>query len=160
LELLDAARRVGDVPIRFVLWRALQARDLSILDDYIHALEDYVEALSQVCENLGFATRALHRQRKALGRHRQVLDQDVDQFLLEGKHDLAAMAQHRLLTLGRLDATYARLAVEQEKEQKACLDIRLQLEARLSEARRRRDELLDQFRSQSSRCTAQCRPQP
>lgn len=146
VELLDTAKRIGNIPIRFVLWRAVDTQDWRLLDDYIHALEDYVEALSNVCDSLGHTVRALHRQRKALERHRTVLDRDIDQFLGEEKENLAIMAQHRLMTLARLDATYDRLIRQQEREQARYTDIRLLLEAKLSEARRRREELLDALR--------------
>ena len=143
MELLDTARRLGDVPTRFVLWQTIRSRNRDLLDTYIDALEDYVDALAQVCESLGHTVRALHRERKNLTRHRQVLDRNVDQFLAEGKALLAAMAQHRLLIFERLDATYARLLTQQERELEAYTEIRLRLEAKLSEARQRREEILD-----------------
>ncbi len=141
MELLESARRLGDFPTRFVLWRALQARDRTVLDLYVDALEDYIAALNDICDVLSGMVRTLRRASRLLERQRHLLEGNVAQFLREGKTDLAHMAQHRLLTLDYLAATYERLLHAQEREYEAYRDVRLLLEATLSEARQRREEV-------------------
>ncbi len=141
MELLESARRLGDFPTRFVLWRAVRDRDKRILDLYIDALEDYVAVLAEVCDTINALIRTLHRAQHSLERQQRIWQSNVQRFREEGKDDLSHMAQHRVLTMNYLAATYERLLSIQKKELAAYQEVRLLLEATLAESRQRREEI-------------------
>lgn len=141
MELLESARRLGEFPTRFVLWRALHTRDEGVLNLYIDALEDYVAVLGEVCETINALVRALHRAQRSLEQQRETWQSIARRFHEEGKADLARMAEHRVRAMRHQAATYERLLAAQERELTAYQEVRLWLEATLAEARQRREEI-------------------
>lgn len=141
MELLESARRLGEFPTRFVLWRAVRDRDRRILDLYIDALEDYVAVLAEVCDTISALIRTLHRAQHSLARQQRIWQSNVQRFREEGKDDLSHMARHRVLTMNYLAATYERLLNAKKEELAAYREVRLLLEATLAESRQRREEI-------------------
>ena len=141
MELLDSARRLGNFPTRFVLWRAVHTGDETVLNLYIDALEDYVAVLGEVCETISALVRTLHRAQRSLAQQRETWQAIAQRFREEGQTYLAEMAEHRVRTVDHLANTYERLLAGHEQELSAYQDVRLWLQATLAEARQRREEI-------------------
>ncbi len=160
MSLLDASRELAEFPTQYVFWRAVHEQDWRILDHYIHALEDLVDALKEIDALLGSMVRTLQREQGELHQLCRVFHRDISLFEEEGKDDLAEMARHRLASYRRLQVTYEHMEKARQDERDAYRDVRLILEATLSEARQRRDDFHDYLASSKGRGRGGSPPSP
>jgi phage shock protein A len=129
---------------------ALRANSLAVFDQYIREVEDNLENLEDALATVGAEVRTLRRKEGELSQRAAELDRNIDIFLREGKEDLALSAQSRLNSTNRLIEDYDEVRKRQTVEFDTLQEMRLKLEAKLTEVKQEREELralLDLVRS-------------
>ena len=120
---------------------ALKANSLAVFDQYIREVEDNLENLEDAVATVGGEVKTLRRKKADLEEKANALDRNIDVFLQEGKEDLALAAQSRLNSTNRLIQNYEQVLERQEAEFASLQEVRLKLEAKLTEVKQEREEL-------------------
>lgn len=121
--------------------KALEANSVKVLDEYIRQAERNLEELEESAATVGGTTRTLKRKYEEFAAMAEKLDRDIDTLLMSGKDDLAAAAQSDLNTKQQLSQEYYEQWQDQEKQYQLLLQMRGQLESRLTTIRQEREHL-------------------
>ncbi len=121
--------------------RALEANSVKVLDEYIRQVESNLVALEESAATVGGTVKTLKRKYEEFAGAAEKLDRDIDTLIINGKDDLAAAAQADLNTKQQLAQEYYEQWQDQEKQYQTMLDMRLNLESRLTAVRQEREHL-------------------
>lgn len=121
--------------------RALESNSVKVMDEYIRQVERNLEALEDSAATVGGTVRTLKRKYEEFAAAAEKLDRDIDTLILKGKDDLAAAAQAELNTKQELAQEYYEQWQSQEQQYQKMLDMRMQLETRLTTIKQEREKL-------------------
>jgi phage shock protein A len=140
-SLLDKIQTLISANLHAMVDAALKANSLAVFDQYIREVEDNLENLEDAVATVGGEVKTLRRKKSDLDQRAADLDRNIDIFLREGKEDLALAAQSRLNSTNRLIEDYDQALTRQEVEFQNLQQVRLKLEAKLTEVKQEREEL-------------------
>jgi phage shock protein A len=140
-SLLEKIQTLISANLHAMVDAALKANSLAVFDQYIREVEDNLENLEDAVATVGGEVKTLRRKKADLGQKASDLDRNIDIFLQEGKEDLALAAQSRLNSTNRLIQNYEQVLERQEAEFQSLQEVRLKLEAKLTEVKQEREEL-------------------
>jgi phage shock protein A len=140
-SLLEKIQTLISANLHAMVDAALQANSLAVFDQYIREVEDNLENLEDAVATVGGEVKTLRRKKADLDQKADALDRNIDIFLQEGKEDLALAAQSRLNSTNRLIQNYKQVLERQEAEFQSLQEVRLKLEAKLTEVKQEREEL-------------------
>jgi phage shock protein A len=141
-SILDRVGMLISANVNYLISQAMKANSIAIVDQYIRNVEDNLEALEDAAATIGGEAKTLRRKYNEFQSQADELDRNIDVFLREGKEQLAVAAQSRYNTVKRLADQYKAQAEAQEAEYQKLLDAKLKLEAKLTEVKQERVELL------------------
>jgi phage shock protein A len=141
-SILDRVGLLISANVNALIDRALRANSPAVLDEYIRRMEDNLEALEDAAAIVGGEGRTLQRKHDDYARQLKDLDRQIDMALSQGKNDLATAAQSRWNTMDRLAKSYGDQAAAQKREFDKLMGAKLKLEAKLTDVRHQREELL------------------
>ena len=121
--------------------RALETNSVKVMDEYIRQVERNLEALEDSAATVGGTVRTLKRKYEEFANQAEKLDRDIDTLILKGQDDLASRAQAELNTKQELAQEYYEQWQSQEKQYRNMLDMRLNLEGRLTTIKQEREKL-------------------
>jgi phage shock protein A len=122
--------------------RALEANSVKVLDEYIRQAEKNLDALEDSAATVGGTVKTLKRKYEEFAGAAEKLDRDIDTLILKGKNDLAAAAQSELNTKEQLAQEYYDQWQDQKKQYDQMLQMRRQLEAKMTTIRQEREQLI------------------
>lgn len=140
-SLLEKIQTLISANLHAMVDAALKANSLAVFDQYIREVEDNLENLEDAVATVGGEVKTLRRKKADLDQKASDLDRNIDIFLQEGKEDLALAAQSRLNSTNRLIQNYEQVLERQEAEFQSLQEVRLKLEAKLTEVKQEREEL-------------------
>ena len=141
-SLLDRVGLLITANVNALLDRALRANSPAVLDEYIRRMEDNLDALEDAAAVVGGEGRTLQRKADEYNRQLTDLDRQIDMALAQGKNDLATAAQSRYNTIARMAHSYTDQAAAQKREFDKLMGAKLKLEAKLTDVKHQREELL------------------
>lgn len=121
--------------------RALETNSVRVMDEYIRQVERNLEALEDSAATVGGTVRTLKRKYEEFAAQAEKLDRDIDTLIIKGKADLAAAAQAELNTKQQLAQEYYEQWQTQEKQYQHMLQMRLKLEAKLTNVKQEREQV-------------------
>ncbi|MGB7337627.1 MAG: PspA/IM30 family protein [Phototrophicaceae bacterium] len=121
--------------------RALEGNSLTVMDQYIRDVERNLEALEDSAATVGGTVRTLKRKYEEFANQAEKLDRDIDTLILQGKDDLAGLAQAELNTKQQLAQDYYEQWQSQQKQYQQMLDMRVKLESRMTTIKQERERL-------------------
>ncbi len=140
-SLLEKVQTLISANLHAMVDVALKANSLAVFDQYVREVEDNLENLEDAVATVGGEVKTLRRKKTVLDQKASDLDRNIDIFLREGKDDLALAAQSRLNSTNRLIQNYEQVLERQEAEFQSLQEVRLKLEAKLTEVKQEREEL-------------------
>ncbi len=140
-SLIDKVNTLINANLHSIVDRALQQNSVAVMDEYIRQAEKNMEALEDSAATVGGTVRTLKRKYDEFSAAAEKLDRDIDTLILKGKNDLAAAAQAELNTKQQLAQDYYEQWQQQEQQYQAMLNMRVQLEARMTSIRQQREQL-------------------
>ncbi len=140
-SLLEKIQTLISANLHAMVDAALKANSLAVFDQYVREVEDNLENLEDAVATVGGEVKTLRRKKADLDQKASDLDRNIDIFLQEGKEDLALAAQSRLNSTNRLLQNYEQVLERQEAEFQSLQEVRLKLEAKLTEVKQEREEL-------------------
>jgi phage shock protein A len=140
-SLLEKIQTLISANLHAMVDAALKANSLAVFDQYIREVEDNLENLEDALATVGGEVKTLRRKKADLDQKAGALDRNIDIFLQEGKEELALAAQSRLNSTNRLIQNYEQVLERQEAEFQSLQEVRLKLEAKLTEVKQEREEL-------------------
>lgn len=141
-SLFDKINTLISANLHAIVDRALEARSVEVLDEYIRQVERNLEALEDSAATVGGTVRTLKRKYDEFAQQAEKLDRDIDTLIVKGKEDLAGAAQAELNTKQQLSQDYYEQWQAQEGQYKQMLDMRLKLESRLTTIKSEREHLI------------------
>lgn len=141
-SLLDRVGLLVAANVNALLDRALRANSPAVLDEYIRRMEDNLDALEDAAAVVGGEGKTLQRKADEYNRQLTDLDRQIDMALAQGKNDLATAAQSRYNTAARMAHSYTDQAASQKREFDKLMGAKLKLEAKLTDVKQQREELL------------------
>ena len=141
-SILDRVGMLITANVNALIDRALRANSPAVLDEYIRRMEDNLDALEDAAATVGGEAKTLQRKHDDYTRQLGELDRQIDLALSQGKNDLAEAAQSRYNTISRLAKSYGDQATAQKSEFDKLIGAKLKLEAKLTDVRQQREELL------------------
>ncbi len=139
--LIDKVNTLISANLHGMVDRALQQNSVAVMDEYIRQAERNLEALEDSAATVGGTVRTLKRKHDEFSAAAEKLDRDIDTLVLKGKNDLAAAAQAELNTKQQLAQDYYEQWQQQDQQYQAMLNMRVQLESRLTTIRQQREQL-------------------
>ena len=121
--------------------RALESNSVKVMDEYIRQVERNLEALEDSAATVGGTVRTLKRKYEEFASQAEKLDRDIDTLIIKGKTDLAAAAQAELNTKQQLAQEYYEQWQQQEGQYQTMLQMRLKLEAKLTNVKQEREQV-------------------
>jgi len=140
-SLLEKVQTLISANLHAMVDSALRANSLAVFDQYIREVEDNLENLEDAVATVGGEVKTLRRKKADLDQKSSALDRNIDIFLQEGKEDLALAAQSKMNSTNRLLQNYEQVLERQEAEFTSLQEVRLKLEAKLTEVKQEREEL-------------------
>ena len=140
-SLLEKVQTLISANLHAMVDSALRANSLAVFDQYIREVEDNLENLEDAVATIGGEVKTLRRKKADLDQKASALDRNIDIFLQEGKEDLALAAQSKMNSTNRLLQNYEQVLERQEAEFTSLQEVRLKLEAKLTEVKQEREEL-------------------
>lgn len=140
--ILDRVGLLISANVNALIDRALRANSPAVLDEYIRRMEDNLEALEDAAATVGGEARTLDRKHQEYFKQLGEIDRQINLALTQGKNDLATAAQSRFNTIERLAQSYGEQAAAQKREFDKLMGAKLKLEAKLTDVRHQREELL------------------
>lgn len=140
-SLIDKVNTLINANLHSIVDRALQQNSVAVMDEYIRQAEKNMEALEDSAATVGGTVRTLKRKYDEFSAAAEKLDRDIDTLILKGKNDLAAAAQAELNTKQQLAQDYYEQWQQQEQQYQAMLNMRVQLESRMTSIRQQREQL-------------------
>jgi phage shock protein A len=116
-------------------------RDLQSLDAYSRQMEDYLEVVEDMTQTLGKGVKRLRKRQRYFEALTEEAEANARQFDREGKLSLARAAAERKAAMADAARAYRNEADAQNARLLEFMDVRLQLEARLTEVNRERARL-------------------
>lgn len=140
-SLMDKVNTLINASLHGMVDRALQQNSVAVMDEYIRQAEKNLEALEDSAATVGGTVKTLKRKHEEFAQAAEKLDRDIDTLILKGKNDLAAAAQAELNTKQQLAQEYYEQWQTQDQQYQAMLNMRMQLESRLTSIRQEREQL-------------------
>ena len=123
--------------------RALERNSLKVYDEYIRQIENNLEALEDSIATVGGTVKTLKRKHEEKTAQAEKMDYNIDSLIVQGRDELARAAQSELNILQELAQEYHEQWQIQDKQFKSLLDMRIQLQQRLTFIKQQRDKLQD-----------------
>ncbi len=140
-SLLDKVQTYINASLHSIVDRALEQNSVAVMDEYIRQAERDLDELEDATANVGGTVRTLKRKYEEFSAAAEKLDRDIDTLVLKGKDDLAAAAQSELNTKQRIAQEHYEQWQQQEGQYQTMLNMKMQLEARMSTLRQEREHL-------------------
>ena len=123
--------------------RALERNSLKVYNEYIRQIENNLEALEDSIATVGGTVKTLKRKHEEKTSQAEKMDYNIDSLIVQGRDELARAAQSELNILQELAQEYHEQWQIQDKQFKSLLDMRIQLQQRLTFIKQQRDKLQD-----------------
>jgi len=114
---------------------------LQILDDYSRQIEEYLNVIEDMTKALGKSVRRLRRRQRHFEALIEEADANIQQFNREGQEKLARAAAERKAVMSEAARAFRAEADSQNARLLEYMDVKLQLEARLTEVNLERARL-------------------
>jgi phage shock protein A len=140
-SIFDKVGTLINANLHSIVDRALEANSVKVMDEYIRQAERNLDELEASAATVGGTVKTLKRQHEEFASAADKLDRDIDTLLMKGKDDLAAAAQAQLNTKQQLAQEYFEQWQQQEGQYQKMLQMRMQLEGKLTVIKQEREHL-------------------
>lgn len=115
----------------------------SVMDAYGQQMEDYLSMLDDLIQTVGNSLKQLRSKQQHFQTLVQEAGQTIEQFQREGQHELASAARNHRDALQQTADAYQEEADSLNARFLALMDVKLRLDARLTEVNQRRVGLFE-----------------
>jgi phage shock protein A len=140
-SLMEKVNTLVNANLHSIVDKALQQNSVAVMDEYIRQAENNLKDLEDSAAALGGSVKTLKRKSDEFSAAAEKLDRDIDTLILKGKNDLAGAAQKQLNTVQQEAQDYYQQWQQQDTAYQAMLNMRMNLEGRLTSIRQQREQL-------------------